>query len=123
MAIFMPAACNPWAMDHAMERLLATPKTTAVRPCKSEDMGGSLEWDRITVRGENSEVRMQAEYKRGCASALCRPVSSREPGRLPNRVRVKSRGRVARVHTKPLTRNCPLLRGGAFGARIRLLRN
>jgi hypothetical protein len=22
-------------------------------------MGGSLEWDRITVRGEDSEVRMQ----------------------------------------------------------------
>jgi len=29
-------------------------------------MGGSLEWDRIAVRGENSEVRMQnEEYKRG----------------------------------------------------------
>src|SRR5579859_2723096 len=38
MASFMPAACNPWAMDHAIERLFATPKTTALRPCNSEDM-------------------------------------------------------------------------------------
>src|SRR5579862_5737114 len=38
MASFMPAACSPRAMDHAMERLLATPKTTPLRPCKSADM-------------------------------------------------------------------------------------
>src|ERR1700723_2032117 len=74
MAIFMPAACNPWAMDHAMERLLATPKTTAVLPCKSEARGGSLEWGRITVRGEDSEVRMQnEEYKRGSGDGCDNP--------------------------------------------------
>src|SRR5271154_4619091 len=55
MAIFMPAACNPWAMDHAIERLLATPKTTAVRPCKSEDMGRLLGMGRITACWENAE--------------------------------------------------------------------
>src|ERR1700693_1920216 len=44
MASFIPAACNPWAMDHAIERLLATPKTTAVRPCKSEDMVAPSDW-------------------------------------------------------------------------------
>src|SRR5579863_6690545 len=45
----MPAACSPCAIDHAIERLLATPKTTAFRPCKSEDMLAPWEWERITV--------------------------------------------------------------------------
>src|SRR5580658_4493504 len=57
MAIFMPAVCSPWAMDHAIERLLATPKTTAVRPCKSEDMGMLLGMGRITACWENAERR------------------------------------------------------------------
>src|SRR5579863_9197513 len=48
MASFMPAACSPWAMDHAIERLLATPKTTAFRPCRSEDMDAPSERERIT---------------------------------------------------------------------------
>src|SRR5947209_10683268 len=34
----MPALCNPCAIDHAIERLLATPNTTAFRPCRSEFM-------------------------------------------------------------------------------------
>src|ERR1700685_4753459 len=38
MAVFRRAAWSPWAMDQAMERLLATPKTTAVRPCRSGNM-------------------------------------------------------------------------------------
>src|ERR1700704_6372243 len=38
MASFMRAACSPCAMDQAIERLLATPKTTALRPCRSEDI-------------------------------------------------------------------------------------
>src|SRR5450631_1691775 len=49
MASFMPAACNPWAMDHAIERLLATPKTTALRPFRSVDMSAPYEWERITA--------------------------------------------------------------------------
>src|SRR5215831_19855883 len=52
MASFMPAACSPCAIDHAIERLLATPKTTAFRPCKSEDMGAPWEWKRISVQGK-----------------------------------------------------------------------
>src|ERR1700680_4493592 len=51
MASFMPAACKPWAMDHAIERLLATPKTTALRPCKSEDMYAPYKGERITAGG------------------------------------------------------------------------
>src|ERR1700745_4202886 len=39
MASFMPAACNPCAIDRAIERLLATPKTTAFLPCRSADIG------------------------------------------------------------------------------------
>src|SRR5258708_12220787 len=38
MASFMPAAWSPWAIDQAIERLFATPKTTALRPCRSKDM-------------------------------------------------------------------------------------
>src|SRR5579862_4767381 len=38
MASFMPAACNPVAIDQAIERLLATPKTIPFLPCRSEDM-------------------------------------------------------------------------------------
>src|SRR5208282_5677939 len=41
MARFAPAACNPCAIAHAIERLLATPKTTAVRPFKSSNMNKS----------------------------------------------------------------------------------
>src|SRR6266403_5083880 len=42
MARLAPAACSPCAIAHAIERLLATPKTTAVRPFKSSNMNGSL---------------------------------------------------------------------------------
>src|SRR5215469_18969312 len=45
MASFMPAACSPCAIDQAIDRLLATPKTTAFRPCKSEDMAAPWEWE------------------------------------------------------------------------------
>src|SRR5580700_8814532 len=38
MASLAPALCNPCAIDHAMLRLLATPKTTATRPSRLEDM-------------------------------------------------------------------------------------
>src|ERR1700687_2454958 len=42
MARLAPAACNPCAIAHAIERLFATPKTTAVRPFKSSNMNGSF---------------------------------------------------------------------------------
>src|SRR6516225_7550334 len=35
MARAAPAACSFWAMPQAMERLLASPKTTAVLPARS----------------------------------------------------------------------------------------
>src|ERR1035438_1088329 len=35
MASVAPAACSFWAMPQAMERLFASPKTTAVLPAKS----------------------------------------------------------------------------------------
>src|SRR5437868_11510882 len=38
MASFAPAACNLCAIAHAMLRLLATPNTTAVRPCIAFDI-------------------------------------------------------------------------------------
>src|SRR5579862_1032764 len=41
MARFTPAACSPCAIAQAMERLLATPNTTAVRPFKSSNMNAS----------------------------------------------------------------------------------
>src|SRR5713226_1877185 len=41
MARLAPAACSPCAIAHAIERLFATPKTTADRPCKSSNMNGS----------------------------------------------------------------------------------
>src|SRR6184192_4469270 len=41
-ASFAPALCSPCAIDHAIERLLATPNTTATRPWRSNDM--HLSW-------------------------------------------------------------------------------
>src|SRR6266498_1830112 len=38
MASRAPASCSPWAMDHAMLRLLATPNTTATRPSRLKDI-------------------------------------------------------------------------------------
>src|SRR5258708_27068030 len=69
MASFMPAAWSPCAMDQAIERLLATPKTTALRPCRSEDMSApwnGKEYQQGTViyhgdarRGEKINFRLQ----------------------------------------------------------------
>src|SRR5579871_6788859 len=53
MASFMPAACSPCAIDQAIERLLATPNTTAFRPCKSEDMSSPCEFERISAPGSS----------------------------------------------------------------------
>src|ERR1700681_3851337 len=41
MARFAPASCSPCGIAQAIERLFATPKTTAVRPFKSSNMDGS----------------------------------------------------------------------------------
>src|ERR1035438_10869967 len=59
MARLVPAACKPWAMAHAMERLLATPKTTAVRPFKSSNMKNSPDQkpSRIAARAFLSSLR------------------------------------------------------------------
>jgi hypothetical protein len=57
-------------MDQAIERLLATPKTTALRPCRSEDMDGSWEWERITgeEKTQKSQIRMlrMEKIKKAC---------------------------------------------------------
>src|SRR6202051_673088 len=42
MASFAPADCSPCAIAHAIDRLLATPNTTAVRPFKSSNMKNSF---------------------------------------------------------------------------------
>src|ERR1700676_2249792 len=41
MASFAPAECSPCAIAHAIDRLLATPNTTAVFPFKSSNMKNS----------------------------------------------------------------------------------
>src|SRR5215475_11012120 len=42
MASLAPASCRPWAMDQAMLRLLARPKTTATRPSRLKDIDPPL---------------------------------------------------------------------------------
>src|SRR5580698_6126023 len=84
MASFMPAAWSPWAMDQAIERLLATPKTTALRPCRSEDMDGSWEGERIT--GEEKSQKSKSQIRRSECSEwrrLRRGVGGRRGGALP----------------------------------------
>jgi hypothetical protein len=44
MARFAPASLNRWAIAQAMLRLLASPQTTALRPCK-ESMVLILEFE------------------------------------------------------------------------------
>src|ERR1039458_9594348 len=52
MARFAPAACSPCAIAHAIERLFATPKTTAVRPFKSSNMKNSPGTKSIRIAGD-----------------------------------------------------------------------
>src|SRR6267378_3403795 len=49
MARLAPAACSPCAIAQAIERLFATPKTTAVRPFKSSNMKEVSSGKRITA--------------------------------------------------------------------------
>src|ERR1700730_15400471 len=51
MARFAPAACSPCAIAHAIERLFATPKTTAVRPFKSSNIKNSPRKKSIRIAG------------------------------------------------------------------------
>src|SRR5579884_3785655 len=48
MASCAPAECRACAIAQAMLRLLATPKTTAVRPLRSMDIWPRLRTERIT---------------------------------------------------------------------------
>src|SRR6266542_511769 len=109
MASFMPAACNPWAMDHAIERLLATPKTTAFRPCKSENMasprnGKEYQPEAVLCHGcgrQRSEVRIQKEEARieYCVSPRpCPPYSAATSSRTGSPT-----GRVAATNDRPYT--------------------
>src|SRR6267143_7220000 len=49
MARLAPAACSPCAIAQAIERLFATPKTTAVRPFRSSSMKEVSSGKRITA--------------------------------------------------------------------------
>src|SRR5580765_8129279 len=104
MASFMPAACSPWAMDHAIERLLATPKTTPVRPCKSADMSAPYEWERIT--GAKCDLpRRHGDTEK---STVATPVNGGESG-CHNRVQftalvsstVVATGQLAATNDRP----------------------
>src|ERR1700733_9052715 len=49
MASLAPALCNPCAIDQAMLRLFATPKTTAIRPSRLEDI-----WLLLNLKGKDN---------------------------------------------------------------------
>src|SRR5262252_3221834 len=61
MARLAPAECSPCAIAHAIERLLATPKTTAFRPFRSSNMnwGSSTKRKRIIASGETGLPRLR----------------------------------------------------------------
>src|ERR1035438_1410180 len=71
MARLTPAACSPWAMAHAIERLFATPKTTAVRPFKSSNMNESpMKKRRITASARVGRTLLSAAFDLGVDVAL-----------------------------------------------------
>src|SRR5271167_3196925 len=75
MASWAPAACSPWAIDQAIERLLATPKTTATRPASmdGDDMRAPVFENEKDNRGrKKSEGRSQ---KSECRSTGAEPWS------------------------------------------------
>src|ERR1700689_610965 len=65
MARFMPAPCNPWAIAHAIDRLFATPKTTAVRPFRSSNMNElSRKIERITASLETRLAASRVQHRK-----------------------------------------------------------
>src|ERR1019366_6029784 len=126
MARFTPAACNPCAMAHAIERLFATPKTTAVRPYKSSNMygcspeGEEKEYQLICVGrtllsaafdlgvdlGLWSQAQNQRQNQRTRVSALHKPysLSSPPPKPAPALLSAASRRCQRRPHTRPRSR-------------------
>ena len=64
MASVAPAACSFWAMPHAMERLLASPKTTAVLPAKSIMLILFLDGPRDVRRSCGQPLEYQPEFGR-----------------------------------------------------------
>src|SRR5437762_2844206 len=70
MASFAPAACRPCAMDQAMLRLLATPKTTATRPSRLKDIS--------TLRSET--IKDISGWGAGQFGAEDNPILSRRSG-------------------------------------------
>src|SRR5258706_6365306 len=69
MARLAPAACSPCAIAHAIERLFATPKTTAVRPFKSSTMRNAPGTKSIRIAGD------EVPYDAVPCVPLCSPVS------------------------------------------------
>src|SRR5437868_2680811 len=70
MASFAPAACSRCAIAHAMLRLLATPNTTAVRPCIAFDILITLaELKRISNALDYTRASSAARSVAGVASA------------------------------------------------------
>src|SRR5215470_3825656 len=83
--MFAPAACNPWAMAQAIERLLATPNTTAVRPLRSLNIGNS----KSEVRSQNAEVyKLRAS---SCELRATNRVSLNDLSSRPKPVRSQER--------------------------------
>src|SRR5579872_4462021 len=84
MARFMPAACSPCAIDQAIERLLATPNTTALRLLKSTDMCAPYEWERIATDTENDHrhesplVRLKETQSAAISLATSAPTGQLE---------------------------------------------
>src|SRR5215467_9302519 len=92
MASFMPAACNPCAMDHAIERLLATPKTTAFLPCRSADIGLLGKWKEYQ-RGDGFYHGVTDSRRHQSIKKWRHPERSRSPGGAKDLPLYKSRGR------------------------------
>src|ERR1700756_1755327 len=66
MASVAPAACSFWAMPQAMERLLASPKTTAVLPAKSIIFSCFLQ---VGVRGVEGQPFLRISAVFGASAA------------------------------------------------------
>src|SRR5258706_5014827 len=112
MMSLAPAACKPWAMPQAMLRLLATPKTTAVRPFMLNDIrersaGLRCQQQRTTILmnfagngklndlARDSEVRALYLSYRPAGEQECKYVGSANDGKSkdqPECVRHMARG-------------------------------
>src|SRR5579862_7701830 len=102
MARFAPAACSPCAIAHAIDRLFATPKTTAVLPFRSSNIPElsssrkDISWDTpsydLRRRKPTTESQRHRE-KRITKKHLLKLV-------IPNKVRDPPSRRVLNINSK-----------------------